>query len=49
MSVFWELDSEYNVVNTWFGRTIIRSAYKVHYFRQQLGQSADLVLFVAPL
>ncbi|EGD74365.1 hypothetical protein PTSG_06376 [Salpingoeca rosetta] len=31
MSVFWELDSERNVVSTWFGRTVIRSSYQLHY------------------
>ena len=29
VSVFWELDAKANVVKTWFGRTVIRSAYKV--------------------
>jgi DIS3-like exonuclease 1 len=29
LSVFWELDGEMNVVNAWFGRTVIRSEYKV--------------------
>ncbi|KAJ7389202.1 DIS3 mitotic control [Desmophyllum pertusum] len=31
VSVLWILDSDYNVVKTWFGRTIIRSSYKLFY------------------
>eukprot|EP00045_Choanoeca_perplexa_P017898 m.271002 g.271002 ORF g.271002 m.271002 type:complete len:651 (+) comp17669_c1_seq3:38-1990(+) len=31
MSVIWTIDSDGNVVDTWFGRTLIRSAYKLHY------------------
>ena len=29
LSVFWELDAGMNVVKAWFGRTVIRSEYKV--------------------
>lgn len=31
MSVIWELDENYKVVDVWFGRTIIRSRYKLFY------------------
>ncbi|XP_070541854.1 DIS3-like exonuclease 1 isoform X2 [Ptychodera flava] len=31
MTVLWELDSNYEVQNVWYGRTIIRSAYKMFY------------------
>lgn len=31
VSVLWVLDSDYNVVKTWFGRTVIRSSYKLFY------------------
>lgn len=29
LSVFWELDQNFNVLATWYGRTCIRSAYQV--------------------
>eukprot|EP00039_Didymoeca_costata_P004242 m.72153 g.72153 ORF g.72153 m.72153 type:complete len:1965 (-) comp12306_c0_seq2:340-6234(-) len=31
VSVFWELDDNLQIQNTWFGRTVIRSSYKLHY------------------
>ena len=31
MSVIWELDTNYEVVNVWYGKTVIRSAYKLFY------------------
>jgi len=31
VSVLWVLDSDYNVLKTWFGRTVIRSSYKLFY------------------
>lgn len=31
VSVLWVMDSDYNVVKTWFGRTVIRSSYKLFY------------------
>ncbi|KAK3090437.1 hypothetical protein FSP39_011852 [Pinctada imbricata] len=31
MSVIWELDSKYEVVDVWYGKTIIRSSYKLFY------------------
>ena len=32
VSVLWELDpASYNVVSVWYGRTLVRSAYKLHY------------------
>ena len=31
VSVLWVLDVDYNVVKTWFGRTVIRSSYKLFY------------------
>ncbi|XP_031571497.1 DIS3-like exonuclease 1 [Actinia tenebrosa] len=31
MSVIWEMDSSYNVINAWYGRTVIRSSYKLFY------------------
>ena len=31
MSVIWELDADYEVVDVWYGRTVIRSAYKLFY------------------
>ncbi|KAF9362619.1 DIS3 mitotic control [Mortierella sp. NVP85] len=35
MSVIWTLDSEANVINTWFGRTVIRSACEMEYEQAQ--------------
>ncbi|KAL4227599.1 DIS3 mitotic control [Mactra antiquata] len=31
VSVIWELTSDYEVINTWYGRTVIRSQYKLFY------------------
>ncbi|XP_022315246.2 DIS3-like exonuclease 1 [Crassostrea virginica] len=31
MSVIWELDKNFEVVNVWYGKTIIRSTYKLFY------------------
>ena len=31
MSVIWELDKKYEVVDVWYGKTIIRSQYKLFY------------------
>jgi hypothetical protein len=31
MSVIWELDQDFEVVNVWYGKTIIRSSYKLFY------------------
>ena len=31
VSVLWVLDSDCNVLKTWFGRTVIRSSYKLFY------------------
>ena len=31
VSVLWVMDSDYNVVKTWYGRTVIRSSYKLFY------------------
>ncbi|CAH3019970.1 unnamed protein product [Porites evermanni] len=31
VSVLWVLDADYNVLKTWFGRTVIRSSYKLFY------------------
>ena len=31
MSVVWKLDSSYNVKDVWYGRTVIRSKYKLTY------------------
>lgn len=44
VSVLWVLDSEYNVVKTWFGRTVIRSSYKLFYEAAQAiadGETGD--------
>ncbi|KAG0363801.1 DIS3 mitotic control [Gamsiella multidivaricata] len=35
MSVIWTLDSEANVLTTWFGRTVIRSACEMEYEQAQ--------------
>ncbi|KAI7869074.1 hypothetical protein BDF14DRAFT_1880529 [Spinellus fusiger] len=35
VSVLWTLDSSYNVVSIWFGRTIIRSACEMEYEQAQ--------------
>ncbi|KAG0222836.1 hypothetical protein B0O80DRAFT_474034 [Mortierella sp. GBAus27b] len=35
MSVIWTLDSEANVIDTWFGRTVIRSACEMEYEQAQ--------------
>jgi len=31
VSVVWKLDSSYNVKDVWYGRTVIRSKYKLTY------------------
>ena len=31
MSVVWKLDSDYQVKGVWYGRTVIRSKYKLSY------------------
>ena len=31
MSVVWRLGSDYEVKDVWYGRTVIRSAYKLTY------------------
>ena len=31
MSVVWNLDADYQVKKVWFGRTVIRSRYKLSY------------------
>ncbi|CAG2204043.1 DIS3L [Mytilus edulis] len=36
VSVIWELDSKYEVVDVWYGKTIIRSQYKLFYELAQL-------------
>ncbi|KAG0301344.1 DIS3 mitotic control [Dissophora globulifera] len=35
MSVIWTLDAEANVINTWFGRSVIRSACEMEYEQAQ--------------
>ncbi|KAJ1957444.1 hypothetical protein EC988_000830, partial [Linderina pennispora] len=35
MSVVWQMDSNYNVTDTWFGRTVIRSACEMYYEQAQ--------------
>lgn len=46
MSVLWELDAQtLNVNKVWYGRTIIRSSYQLHYELAQAllnGESADV-------
>lgn len=39
MSVIWELDKNFEVVNVWYGKTIIRSRYKLFYEVQNLDKS----------
>ena len=44
MSVVWKLDSDYQVKKVWYGRTVIRSKFKLTYeVAQQLfdGESAS--------
>eukprot|EP00050_Salpingoeca_kvevrii_P012604 m.23790 g.23790 ORF g.23790 m.23790 type:complete len:1095 (-) comp4173_c0_seq1:8-3292(-) len=44
MSAFWEITPDGTVISEWFGRTVIRSMYKLHYeFAQALldGQSEE--------
>lgn len=31
MSVIWKLDTDYKVKDVWYGRTVIRSKYKLTY------------------
>ena len=31
MSVLWRLDSDWEVKDVWYGRTVIRSSYKLAY------------------
>ncbi|KAI8324308.1 RNB-domain-containing protein [Martensiomyces pterosporus] len=35
VSVIWQMDREYNVVDTWYGRTVIRSACEMYYEQAQ--------------
>ncbi|KAJ2364998.1 hypothetical protein H4S02_003798, partial [Coemansia sp. RSA 2611] len=35
VSVIWNMDADYNVTGTWFGRTVIRSACEMHYEQAQ--------------
>lgn len=39
MSVIWELDKNFEVVDVWYGKTIIRSRYKLFYEVQNLDKS----------
>eukprot|EP00040_Diaphanoeca_grandis_P033579 m.205994 g.205994 ORF g.205994 m.205994 type:complete len:1079 (-) comp32933_c0_seq1:110-3346(-) len=51
MSVFWELTETCEVVKVWFGRTVIRSAYKLDYeFAQNVaeGLSTEKIVAVIP-
>lgn len=41
VSVLWVLDAEYNVLETWFGRTVIRSSYKLFYEAAQAIADGD--------
>ena len=42
MSVVWKLDSDYQVKNVWYGRTVIRSKFKLTYeVAQQLFDGAS--------
>ncbi|KAK2567887.1 DIS3-like exonuclease 1 [Acropora cervicornis] len=41
VSVLWILDAEYNVIKTWFGRTVIRSSYKLFYEAAQAIVNGD--------
>lgn len=48
MSVLWEMTPSFEVIpdKTWFGRTLIRSAYALTYYQAQRlvdGQDADAV------
>ena len=31
MSVIWQLNNNYEVIGVWYGRTVIRSRYKLFY------------------
>ena len=38
----WELDEDYRVRDVWYGRTVIRSAYKLYYeLAQEIHDGAD--------
>lgn len=39
MSVIWELDKNFEVVDVWYGKTIIRSSYKLFYEVHNLDKS----------
>lgn len=42
VSVMWELDEDYRVRDVWYGRTVIRSAYKLYYeLAQEIHDGAD--------
>lgn len=44
VSVIWTLDKNYKVVDTWFGRSVIRSACEMEYEQaQELFNGADTV------
>ncbi|XP_077988799.1 DIS3-like exonuclease 1 [Glandiceps talaboti] len=44
VSVLWELGSNYEVLDVWFGRTVIRSAYKMFYeAAQALHDGKDVI------
>ena len=42
VSVLWVLDADYNVLTTWFGRTVIRSSYKLFYEVKSAGWETSL-------
>ena len=38
----WELDENYHIQDVWYGRTVIRSAYKLYYeLAQEIQEGAD--------
>ena len=42
MSVIWKFDKDYNVKDVWYGRTVIRSQYKLYYeLAQEIHDGAD--------
>ncbi|GAB1611006.1 DIS3-like exonuclease 1 [Argonauta hians] len=48
VSVFWEMDSNFNVLNVWYGRTLINSSYKLTYETAQALADGATVEDISP-
>ena len=46
MSVIWELNKNYEVIGVWYGRTVIRSRYKLFYEVFRVSNMALLSMWI---